>query len=96
MDGWMKGLGLNDIHEGPRQDKTWTEMGRMACILVWRWISLLETNEKKRWMVGWMDGMEELVRILCGCFSQMSDGVYRLGTIIFGMAGRQGKPFFVA
>ena len=67
-DGWMKGLGLNDIHEGPRQDKTWTELGRMACILVWRWISLLETNEKKRWMVGWMDGMEELVRILCGCF----------------------------
>ncbi len=65
----MKGLGLNDIHEEPRQDKTWTETGRMACILVWRWISSLETNEKKRWMAGWMDGMEELVRILCGCFS---------------------------
>jgi hypothetical protein len=43
-----------------------------------------------------MDGMEELVRILCGRFSQMSNGVYGLGTIILGMAGWQGKPFFVA
>ena len=60
-------------------------------------LDLFTGNEWKEMMDGrMMDGMEELVRILCGCFSQMSDGGYGLGTIIFGMAGRQCKPFFVA